>query len=106
MTGGLDMGGKCDGWTAWSTACCERLAFAATPLLWRTIRNQSGPAFVYVCNCNGLRKRDVAAAIEAGATRPRDVFARNQCAVQCARCVCEMREMIQETRQSFAMAAE
>ena len=65
-----------------------------------------GPPFVYVCNCNGLRKRDVAAAIEAGATRPRDVFARNQCAAQCAKCVCEMREMIQETRQSFAMAAE
>jgi bacterioferritin-associated ferredoxin len=65
-----------------------------------------GPPFVYVCNCNGLRKRDVAAAIEAGATRPRDVFARNQCAAQCAKCVCEMREMIQETRQAFAMAAE
>ena len=62
--------------------------------------------FVYVCNCNGLRKRDVAAAIEAGATRPRDVFARNQCAAQCAKCVCEMREMIQDSRQAFAMAAE
>jgi len=43
---------------------------------------------------------------EAGATRPRDVFARNQCSAQCAKCVCEMREMIQETRQAFAMAAE
>ena len=61
---------------------------------------------VYVCNCNGLRKRDVAAAIEAGATRPRDVFARNQCTAQCAKCVCEMREMIQDSRESFAMAAE
>ena len=61
---------------------------------------------MYVCNCNGLRKRDVAAAIETGATRPRDVFARNQCAAQCAKCVCEMREMIQETRESYAMAAE
>ena len=61
---------------------------------------------VYVCNCNGLRKRDVAAAIEAGATRPRDVFARNQCAAQCAKCVCEMREMIQDSRESYAMAAE
>ncbi len=61
---------------------------------------------VYVCNCNGLRKRDIAAAIEAGAVRPRDVFARNQCSAQCAKCVCEMREMIQESRESFAMAAE
>jgi bacterioferritin-associated ferredoxin len=61
---------------------------------------------LYVCNCNGLRKRDVAAAIEAGAQCPREVFARHQCAVQCARCVCEMREMIQDNRQAFALAAE
>jgi bacterioferritin-associated ferredoxin len=83
------------------TTCILRLPAA--------IENHSqspGPSFVYVCNCNGLRKRDVAAAIEAGATRPRDVFARNQCSAQCAKCVCEMREMIQETRQAFAMAAE
>ena len=51
-------------------------------------------------------QQKTAAAIEAGATRPRDVFARNQCAAQCAKCVCEMRQMIQETRQAFAMAAE
>ena len=35
---------------------------------------------VYVCNCNGIRERQVRAAIEAGATRPREIFARNQCA--------------------------
>ena len=61
---------------------------------------------MYVCNCNGLRKRDVALAIEAGACRPRDIFARNQRQAQCAKCVCEMRQMIQETQQAFAMAAE
>lgn len=61
---------------------------------------------LYVCNCNGLRQRDVAAAVEAGATRPRDVFARHQCAPQCAKCVCEMRQMIQDGRDAFAMAAE
>jgi bacterioferritin-associated ferredoxin len=61
---------------------------------------------LYVCNCNGLRKRDVASAIEAGAQRPRDVFERNQCAAQCAKCVCEMRAMIQDSRQAYAMAAE
>ena len=58
---------------------------------------------MYVCNCNGLRQRDVALAIEAGATRPREIFARNQCAVQCARCVCEMRQMIDDSREAFAM---
>ncbi|WP_122466153.1 MULTISPECIES: (2Fe-2S)-binding protein [Brevundimonas] len=61
---------------------------------------------MYVCNCNGLRQRDVAAAIEAGACRPRDVFARHQCAAQCAKCVCEMRQMIQDSREAYAMAAE
>jgi bacterioferritin-associated ferredoxin len=61
---------------------------------------------LYVCNCNGLRKRDVASAIEAGAQRPREVFARHQCAAQCAKCVCEMREMIQDSHQAFALAAE
>ena len=66
----------------------------------------SGFATLYVCNCNGLRKRDGASAIEAGATRPRDVFIKHQCQAQCAKCVCEMRQMIQETRQAFALAAE
>lgn len=61
---------------------------------------------VYICNCNGIRERDVARAIEAGAARPRDVFAHNGCQAQCAKCVCEMREMIQESRQAFALAAE
>ena len=61
---------------------------------------------LYVCNCNGLRKRDVVSAIEAGAMRPKDVFDRHQCRPQCARCVCEMREMIEETRDSYALAAE
>ena len=66
----------------------------------------SGSPSLYVCNCNGLRQRDVSAAIEAGATRPKDVFDRHQCRPQCARCVCEMREMIDDSRQAFALAAE
>ena len=61
---------------------------------------------MYVCNCNGLRQRDVAQAIEAGASRPRDIFASHQCQAQCAKCVCEMRQMIQETQTAYAMAAE
>ena len=61
---------------------------------------------MYVCNCNGLRKRDVAFAIEAGATRPREVFQRNQCEAQCAKCVCEMRQMISDSREAYALAAE
>lgn len=61
---------------------------------------------MYVCNCNGLRQRDVALAIEAGACRPREIFARNDCQAQCAKCVCEMRAMISESQQVYAMAAE
>ncbi len=74
------------------------------------MENQSQLSFraplLYVCNCNGLRQRDVALAIEAGARRPRDVFDRNGCAAQCAKCVCEMRQMIDDSRQAFALAAE
>jgi len=46
---------------------------------------------LYVCNCNGIREREVRAAIEAGATRPAEVFRHKGCQAQCAKCVCEMR---------------
>ncbi len=61
---------------------------------------------LYVCNCNGIRARDVQCAIDAGATRPKDIFTSQGCKPQCAKCVCEMREMIQESQTAFAMAAE
>jgi len=61
---------------------------------------------VYVCNCNGIRERDVHHAIACGASRPKDVFDAAQCRPQCARCVCEIREMIDEAQCAMAMAAE
>ena len=61
---------------------------------------------MYVCNCNGIRERDVRAAIDAGACKPAQVFAYNQCQAQCARCVCDMRQMIQEQDRAMALAAE
>jgi len=61
---------------------------------------------VYVCNCNGIRERQVRAAIESGASRPADVFRAHDCRPQCARCVCEMREMIDQSRASLRYAAE
>lgn len=75
-------------------------------MLQRTILSSTWVRLLYVCNCNGLRQRDVALAIEAGATRPREIFARNQCQAQCAKCVCEMRQMIDDSREAFALAAE
>lgn len=61
---------------------------------------------MYVCNCNGIRERQVRAAIEAGAAKPADVFRAHGCKPQCARCVCEMREMIEQSQELFALAAE
>jgi bacterioferritin-associated ferredoxin len=61
---------------------------------------------VYVCNCNGIREREVRAAIEAGATRPADVFRACQSRPQCAKCVCDMRCMIDETQDALRFAAE
>ena len=61
---------------------------------------------MYVCNCNGIREREVRAAIESGATRPAEVFRACGAQAQCARCVCEMREMISEQRDSLRFAAE
>ena len=61
---------------------------------------------MYVCNCNGLRQRDAHAAIEAGASRPAEVFRHHRCQAQCAKCVCDLRKMIDEARQAMRYAAE
>ena len=61
---------------------------------------------MYVCNCNGIRERDVHKALEAGADRPADVFRHCQASLQCAKCVCDMRRMIQASAQALGCAAE
>ena len=61
---------------------------------------------MYVCNCNGIRERQVRAAIAAGASRPAEVFKAHRCRPQCARCVCDMRQMIDESREALRYAAE
>ena len=55
---------------------------------------------MYVCNCNGIRCRDVRAAIASGATRPAQIFASQNCSPQCARCVADMVAMIREPQSS------
>lgn len=55
---------------------------------------------MYLCNCNGIRQRDAQAAIAAGASKPADIFRHCQGAPQCAKCVCDMRCMIQDARRS------
>lgn len=65
-----------------------------------------GARRVYICNCNGIRERQARAAIEAGAARPADIFRHCQAKPRCAKCVCDMRQMIQETEEVLALAAE
>ncbi|MCR5877884.1 bacterioferritin-associated ferredoxin [Phenylobacterium sp. J367] len=61
---------------------------------------------MYVCNCNGIREREVRAAIAAGASRPVEIFKACDGKVQCARCVCDMRQMLDEEREVLKYAAE
>jgi bacterioferritin-associated ferredoxin len=61
---------------------------------------------VYVCNCNGIRERDVHAAIGAGACKPAEIFRACEGKVQCARCLCDMRRMLQEREEDLRFAAE
>ncbi len=61
---------------------------------------------MYVCNCNGIKEREVRAAIAAGATRPAQIFKACDAQAQCARCVCDMREMLDESRETLRFAAE
>ena len=61
---------------------------------------------MYVCNCNGIREREARQAIEAGARKPADIFRHRGCAAQCAKCVCDMRRMLQESREALRYAAQ
>lgn len=61
---------------------------------------------MYVCNCNGIRERQVRAAIAAGATRPAQIFKVCDSKPQCARCVCDMHKMLESEREALRFAAE
>jgi bacterioferritin-associated ferredoxin len=61
---------------------------------------------MYVCNCNGIREREVRAAIEAGANRPAQIFKACGAQARCARCVCDMREMLDQSQDALRFAAE
>jgi bacterioferritin-associated ferredoxin len=57
---------------------------------------------MYVCNCNGLTRKEVRKAIE---NRPRDamdVHRYYQCEPQCGRCLPEIREMLSAAREPEA----
>lgn len=64
---------------------------------------------MYICSCNGLTDHDVSAAVEAGATRPVEVYAARKCRAQCGNCVkgvvCILREALKQRNAAAAMAS-
>lgn len=64
-------------------------------------------AAMFVCNCHGIRMREVDAACAAGCRTAREVFAHAADAEPCCgRCVPEIRERIHAHRSPAAVAAE
>lgn len=61
---------------------------------------------MYVCNCNGIREREVHQAALEGADRACEVFQRQGCKAQCGRCVQEMQTFLNNVRNNVALAAE
>jgi bacterioferritin-associated ferredoxin len=51
---------------------------------------------VYVCTCNALTDKQVAAAVATGADRPRDVYAACGCQAQCGCCTAMILAMVRE----------
>ena len=49
---------------------------------------------MFVCNCNGIRCKQVDEAIRAGARRPAAVHAHHGCKAQCGRCLPEIADRI------------
>jgi bacterioferritin-associated ferredoxin len=45
---------------------------------------------MYVCNCNGVTRREVEEALAAGARRPEEVLAHHGCEPCCGRCLPEI----------------
>jgi bacterioferritin-associated ferredoxin len=61
---------------------------------------------MYVCNCNGIRERQLLEAAECGARQPCDVFFQNKCAAKCGRCIDEMKAFLTSVSNNYSLAAE
>ncbi|MBI1185806.1 MAG: hypothetical protein GC206_00440 [Alphaproteobacteria bacterium] len=53
---------------------------------------------MYVCNCNGVRQREVESAIAAGAANPRQVLAHHGHQPCCGQCLPEIAACIGASR--------
>jgi bacterioferritin-associated ferredoxin len=51
---------------------------------------------VYICNCNALTDKQIAAAVAAGAIRPRDVYAVCGCKAECGCCTATILAMVRD----------
>ena len=51
---------------------------------------------MFVCNCNGLREREVAAVIAAGIKRWRDILAEFECTPCCGKCEDDINLIIEQ----------
>ena len=60
---------------------------------------------MYVCVCQAIREREVAAAVRAGARRPSDVFRACGKAPQCGGCAADMRQHISRVTSEEAAAS-
>lgn len=60
---------------------------------------------MFVCNCNGIRCKQVDEAIRAGARKPKAVHAHHGCEAQCGRCLPEIADRIRKARAEDAKAA-
>ena len=56
--------------------------------------------------CKGIRERDALQVIESGAATVRQVFDGCGARPQCARCVCDIRDMLDQAECAMAIAAE
>jgi bacterioferritin-associated ferredoxin len=54
---------------------------------------------MFICNCNGVRCREVDAAIEAGAKSPRKVLAHHGHEPCCGRCLPEIAARLNSRKQ-------
>ena len=51
---------------------------------------------MFVCNCNGIREREVTAVIDAGVTRWRDILAEFECTPCCGKCEDDINLIIEQ----------
>lgn len=51
---------------------------------------------MYICLCNGLTDRDIRSAADGGARSVAAVYRAHECAPQCGKCGCHIKDMLRE----------